>query len=74
MSLHQSRPVHTPDIWRQSAQQLFTQRAQPVLHVIPQVPPEQVAAPLAVGAGHGVQEVVPQEATLLLEVHAPEQT
>ena len=74
MSLHQSRPVQTPDIRRQSAQQLFPQRAQPVSQVIPQALLVQVATPLAAGAGHGVQEVVPQVATLLLATHAPEQT
>jgi hypothetical protein len=41
--------------------------------VIPQLVLLQVAYPLAVGAGHGVQETVPQEATLALETHAPEQ-
>jgi hypothetical protein len=65
--------VHTPDICRQSGQQSFAQRVQPVLQVMPQALLAQVATPLAVGAGQGVQEV-PHDATLVFETHAPEQT
>ena len=72
-SLHQSLPVHAPDMDRQSVQQALPHAANPVLHLNPQVVPLQLATALAGGAGQGVQ-LVPQVSTELLSTHMPEQT
>ena len=45
------------------------QLVKPELHVTPQVVPLQVAVPLA-GCGHGVHDVSPQVATLVLSTQA----
>src|SRR6185369_3512670 len=72
-SPHQSRPVHAPDICRQSEQQAPPQVTYPELHLKPQLVPLQLATALAGGAGQGVQSA-PQVSTELLGTHAPLQT